>query len=88
LKKHNISYEEYQQLCQESEISPPSTRVTPYGKLELEKQNMVFGDTHDVQRQQSSAPQDSETQSERNQTTTSKSFQSKMFFTIFSTLYQ
>ncbi|CAF1409337.1 unnamed protein product [Rotaria sordida] len=73
LKKHDISYEEYQQLCQESEISPPSTRVTPYGKLELEKQNMVFGDTHDVQRQQSSAPQDSGTQSERNQNTTNDS---------------
>jgi hypothetical protein len=88
LKKHDISYVEYQQLCQESEISPPSTRVTPYGKLELEKQNMVFGDAHDVQRQHSSAPQDSGTQSECNQNATSKSFQSKIFFTIFSTLYQ
>ncbi|CAF3329437.1 unnamed protein product [Rotaria sp. Silwood2] len=76
LKKHDISYEEYQQLCQESEILPPSTRVTPYGKLELEKQNMVFGDTHDVQRQQSSAPQDSGTQSERNQNITNKDYSS------------
>ncbi|CAF4198913.1 unnamed protein product [Rotaria sp. Silwood2] len=33
---------------------------------------MVFGDTHDVQRQQSSASQDSGTQSERNQNTTNK----------------
>ncbi|CAF4531300.1 unnamed protein product, partial [Rotaria magnacalcarata] len=69
LKKHDISFEEYQQLYRESEISPPSTRVTPYGKLELEKQNMGFGDTHDVQRQQSSAPQDSGTQNGRNQNT-------------------
>ncbi|CAF4654759.1 unnamed protein product [Rotaria socialis] len=69
LKKHDISFEEYQQLYRESEISPPSTRVTPYGKLELEKQNMGFGDTHDVQRHQSSAPQDSGTQNGRNQNT-------------------
>ncbi|CAM2726287.1 unnamed protein product [Rotaria socialis] len=69
LKKHDISFEEYQQLFRESEISPPSTRVTSYGKLELEKQNMGFGDTHDVQRQQSSAPQDSGTQNGRNQNT-------------------
>lgn len=72
LKKHDISYEDYQQLCQQSEISPPSTRLTPYGKLELQKQNMLLADSSNGQHQQSSVSEESVPQSERNRATTSR----------------
>lgn len=85
LKKHNITYEEYQPFYQESEISPLSTRITSYGKFELENQNMVSANIPDIQ-QQSPAPNDIGTQSERIRNTTSKTVQRKSFF-LFSTVY-
>lgn len=72
LEKHNISYEYYQQLCQQSEISPPSTRLTSYGEVELQKRNMLLADNSHAQHQQSSKSEESVPQRERNRATTSK----------------
>lgn len=70
LKKHDLSYKEYQQLYQESETSPATTRVTLYGKSELEKQNMTFINIHDIG-QQSTTSKHTTARNDNNQNTTS-----------------
>jgi hypothetical protein len=52
LNKHHMSFEEYRKLYQASDISPPGTRITPDGNLELQKQDKVSTHVRDDQQQQ------------------------------------
>jgi hypothetical protein len=51
LNKHKLSWEEYRETYRMSDVSPAGTVVTPYGKIELQKQNIDFMRTNTIQQQ-------------------------------------
>jgi hypothetical protein len=51
LNKQKISWEEYREIYRMSDVCPFGTVVTPYGKIELQKQNIDFMRTNEIHQQ-------------------------------------